>query len=77
LGSVLATTLLFDYPTVESLAKYIFGTVFQLTPSAASDATAAEEKQSGEFKKIALLSDAEAELLLLDELDQNKKPPRP
>jgi acyl transferase domain-containing protein/NADPH:quinone reductase-like Zn-dependent oxidoreductase/NADP-dependent 3-hydroxy acid dehydrogenase YdfG len=73
LGRPLSSTLLFDYPTVESLTHYLGKDVLHLEfadrgPS--EEGVASDDKDLQELKEI---SESEAESLLLAELDQLKK----
>lgn len=69
--SSLPATLLFDYPTMETLADYLIQDVLSLgvADSVADEGpTAAEEQQAMDIAELEELSDDEAEALLLDEL---------
>ena len=69
----LSATLLFDYPTVESLTYYLAKDVLHLE---LADETSSEDRGAPENKDLQDLqemSESEAESLLLAELDQLKK----
>jgi NADPH:quinone reductase-like Zn-dependent oxidoreductase/NAD(P)-dependent dehydrogenase (short-subunit alcohol dehydrogenase family)/SAM-dependent methyltransferase/acyl carrier protein len=66
----LPATLLFDYPTIEALAGYIADKVLNLNV-AAMPAAAADAEEPDDRSLIADLSDAEAEAMLLRELDMD------
>jgi NADPH:quinone reductase-like Zn-dependent oxidoreductase/acyl carrier protein len=70
----LPATLLFDYPTVEALSEYIAKKVLGLN-LARDDASPgpAQSEADDDRKEIAALSDAEAEAMLLRELDPELK----
>jgi acyl carrier protein len=77
-GQVLPATVLFDYPTIESLAGYLAGEVLNLTPGSGTNdhdpATAEPSSASGEGERdpreieVAQLSDEEVEAVLAEEL---------
>jgi acyl carrier protein len=66
LGTSLPATLLFDYPSLEALVSYLTG-VLKLGVAAAAQAEPAGARES--YDTVAALSDAEAEALLLAELE--------
>ena len=73
LGRSLSPTLLFDYPTVEALTHYIAKNVLNLEfadQTSSEDSVATNNKNLEELQEM---SESEAELLLLAELDQLKK----
>jgi NAD(P)-dependent dehydrogenase (short-subunit alcohol dehydrogenase family) len=73
LGRSLPTTLLFDYPTVESLTHYLAKNVLNLE---LTDPTASEIRvppANKDLEELREMSESEAESLLLAELDQLKK----
>ena len=73
LGRSLSPTLLFDYPTVESLTRYLAKNVLNLE---LSDGTSSEDRVASDNKnleEVQEMSESEAEALLLAELDQLKK----
>jgi acyl transferase domain-containing protein/NADPH:quinone reductase-like Zn-dependent oxidoreductase/SAM-dependent methyltransferase/acyl carrier protein len=63
----LPATLLFDYPTIDTLADYLLGVLGLASKQPASPAK--NEDHAALAAEIAQLSDAEAELRLLQELD--------
>jgi len=70
----LPATLLFDYPTLDTLSDFLLG---ELAPQAAPIETqpirtAADEQRSQMIDELAQLSDEDAEALLLAELDNHK-----
>ena len=67
----LPATLLFDYPTITALANYLFSEVLQKANGKKNEATLKSDKQtvSSTELNVEYLSDAEAETLLLAELD--------
>jgi acyl carrier protein len=72
LGHSLPTTLLFDYPTVESLTQYLAKNVLNLeftNPTASEIRVPPANKDLEELREM---SESEAESLLLAELDQLK-----
>ena len=74
LGRSLPATLLFDYPTLETLAGYVFDDVLALKDGRAEEETEAKQEAAQHAAAVAeleQLSDEEAEALLLAEL--NKK----
>ena len=73
LGRSLSPTLLFDYPTVETLTHYIAKNVLNLEfadRTSSEDSVASKNKNLEELQEM---SESEAESLLLAELDQLKK----
>jgi NAD(P)-dependent dehydrogenase (short-subunit alcohol dehydrogenase family)/acyl carrier protein len=73
LGCPLSATLLFDYPTLESLTHYLAKSVLNLEladGSSSEDRVAPENKDLQELQEM---SESEAETLLLAELEQLKK----
>jgi acyl carrier protein len=66
LGRPLSATLLFDYPTIRGLAGYLLGLVVAPEVEVVEDRKAAVLETDAE---LAAMSDAEAEELLLAELD--------
>jgi hypothetical protein len=69
----LSATLLFDYPTVEALSLYLAQNVFQLDPDGSPPPVVSNTMQAQELKNLAEMSEADAESLLLAELNQPKK----
>jgi acyl transferase domain-containing protein/acyl carrier protein len=72
LGRPLPATLLFDYPTVESLTQYLAKDVLHLEAAPAAGGESAEEKSHG-LSELENLTEAEAEALLVAELDKTKE----
>jgi acyl carrier protein len=70
LGRSLSSTLLFDYPTVESLTRYLGKDVLHLEfadRGSSEEGAGSDNKDLQELKEI---SESDAESLLLAELDQ-------
>ncbi|PYQ39697.1 MAG: hypothetical protein DMF77_20715 [Acidobacteria bacterium] len=80
-GRPLSSTLAFDYPTVEAIAGYLATEVFGLEPEvdeeeqreAAEEAERDAAQRSAVLAELESLSEVEAEALLLQELDANRK----
>jgi acyl carrier protein len=80
-GGGLSSTLAFDYPTVDAIAGYLATEVFGLPPEVDEEAqrAAAEEaerdaaQRSQVLAELESLSEGEAEALLLQELEANRK----
>jgi acyl transferase domain-containing protein/NADPH:quinone reductase-like Zn-dependent oxidoreductase/NAD(P)-dependent dehydrogenase (short-subunit alcohol dehydrogenase family)/acyl carrier protein len=80
-GRTLSSTLAFDYPTVEAISAYLSSEVFGLAPevdeeaqrAAAEEAERDREQRSQVLAELGSLSEDEAEALLLQELDANRK----
>ena len=73
LGRSLSATLLFDYPTVESLTHYLAKKVLNIE---VADLTPSEDRavpDNKDLEEIQGMSESEAESLLLAELDQSRK----
>jgi hypothetical protein len=62
---------LFDYPTINVLANYLFSEVLEKTNGKQSSTASESKTQSADLNELNIeeLSDAEAEALLLAELD--------
>ena len=74
LEAELPATLLFDYPTITTLANYLISEVLSITVEAESENSASGTelkgaKQASTFADVETLSEEEAEALLLAELD--------
>lgn len=69
IGQPLPATLLFDYPTVDALAGHLAGRL-GLADDVAPPAMPASAMAARPHSELAVLSDAEAEALLLAELDE-------
>jgi hypothetical protein len=70
LGRTLPPTLLFDYPTIESLALYLANDVLNLDLAAGAENPDAAAAASKDWKELEKLTETEAEALLLAELDR-------
>lgn len=68
IGKPLSATLLFDYPTIETLAQYLATQLLEVKPQAARTAPASAQR-SQPIDGVSNLSDEEAEAALLRELD--------
>jgi acyl carrier protein len=73
LGTSLPATLLFDYPSLDALANYLINAL-HLMPAAPERAPAAREASAAALARksleaVAAMTDAEAEALLLSELN--------
>jgi acyl transferase domain-containing protein/NAD(P)-dependent dehydrogenase (short-subunit alcohol dehydrogenase family) len=68
LGRPLNATLLFDYPTVEALARHLAGEVLKCDVDVVARPEA--NRRENEFEKVRTLSDEEAEASLLRELER-------
>jgi len=73
LNCSLPATLLFDYPTVESLVSYLAKDVLMLQIPDRPSAQGRAEPEINDLKELEEMSEAEAESVLLAELDQFKK----
>jgi acyl carrier protein len=69
LGSPLKATLLFDYPTIRGLAQHLLTLAVPESKETGRDAG----KDSTEDLDFSAISDAEAEELLVAELDRKEK----
>jgi acyl carrier protein len=70
-GATLPATLLFDYPTSEALADYLMKNVPGLAPLEETDSV--QEDKNDNLAELQQMSDAEAEALLLAELNKLNK----
>jgi myxalamid-type polyketide synthase MxaB len=70
-GLTLPATLLFDYPTIDALVSYVLGHIE--IPTVDADTLDNPVEQATMNEELVGLSDAEAETLLLEELDSLKK----
>jgi acyl carrier protein len=73
LGRSLSSTLLFDYPTVESLTHYLAKNVLNLEFVVRTSSEGGVAADSKNLEELQEMSEIEAESLLLAELDQLKK----
>ena len=82
LGSPLKATLLFDYPTIRGLAQYLLTLAIPETKETTQEAEKIragwqpgpqDEKDLAEDLDLAAISDAEAEELLVAELDRKEQ----
>lgn len=69
IGQALPATLLFDYPTLEALAGHLAGTLELDTEARREPVERAQNEATNTKAQLAALSDADAEALLLAELD--------
>jgi len=67
LGITLAAGLLFDHPSIEELTQHLLGILAPSIESVA--ATTVPDDATGATIELQSISDAEAELLLIQELD--------
>ena len=67
---ILPPTLLFDYPTIESLTLHLAKDVLKLELAAGSETSDAAAAGSKDWKELEKLTESEAETLLLAELDR-------
>jgi NADPH:quinone reductase-like Zn-dependent oxidoreductase len=69
----LPSTLAIDRPTVEAMASFIFGKLFEAQvaqgPTTSSDASVSVERRATALSEVAQLSEQEAEALLMRELE--------
>ena len=72
LGRALSATLLFDYPTVESLTHYLAKDVLHLELQARTSSEDPGAPNQKDLKELQAMSEEEAESLLLAELDRWK-----
>jgi acyl transferase domain-containing protein len=70
LRRTLPSTLLFDYPTIESLAWHLAKDVLNLELAAGRETPDAAAAASSDWKDLDALTESEAEALLLAELDR-------
>jgi acyl transferase domain-containing protein/NADPH:quinone reductase-like Zn-dependent oxidoreductase/NADP-dependent 3-hydroxy acid dehydrogenase YdfG len=73
LGHSLSPTLLFDYPTVESVTQYLANNVLHLEFADRTSSEVRVESDNKDLEELQEMSESEAESLLLAELDQLKK----
>jgi acyl carrier protein len=76
LGQPLSSTLVFDYPTIESLSEYLASTVLPLKPSGASQVEppiANHPQAVMDLHALEQLSEDEAEALLIKKLEGIEK----
>ena len=72
LRRALPATLLFDYPTLESLVRYLAKDILMLELTESVSPEGRVEPSIQEMEELEKMSESEAELLLLAELDQAK-----
>ncbi|MBV9875403.1 MAG: SDR family NAD(P)-dependent oxidoreductase [Verrucomicrobia bacterium] len=72
-GRSLRATLLFDYPTLESLTRYLAQEVLNLGPASQASSENADTADESEQQELQNMSESEAESLLLEELNQLKE----
>jgi acyl carrier protein len=70
----LPATLLFDYPTVESLALHLAKNILRLQLAAPASSRAENPRSSSAAQDLENLTESEAEALLLAELDAPRNP---
>jgi acyl carrier protein len=73
LGRSLPTTLLFDYPTVESLTHYLAKSILNLELIDQPSSESRIPPENKDLEELREMSESEAESLLLAELDQLKR----
>jgi mycoketide-CoA synthase len=74
LGVALSATLLFDYPTIETLSRYLARDVLKSENESPPDTPdPAHAERRGEIEAIRTLSDEEAEAALLRELNRTEQ----
>ena len=72
----LSTTLVYDYPTIESLSHYLAKDVLRLELGDAASPGESMAAENEDLRKLQEISESEAESLLLAELDQLKNAKR-
>jgi mycoketide-CoA synthase len=72
LGRSLSATLVFDYPTIESLSRHLAKDVLKLDLGDSASPQESIAPEDGNLKELQAISESEAESLLLAELDQLK-----
>ena len=73
LGHSLPGTLLFDYPTIESLTLYLAREVLHLETASGAPGSSSAEEQIKDLAELQNLTEAEAEALLVAELEKTKE----
>jgi acyl carrier protein len=68
LGSSLPATLVFEYPTIDSLSQYLADQVVGLQPAAELRRASAAEPEDTTLARVEQLSEAEAEAMLVQKL---------
>jgi acyl carrier protein len=68
-GIVIPATLMFDYPTIEAIARYLRRQILGPDAPAADVPSAADAALAGAAARIAELTDEEAEALLIQKLE--------
>jgi acyl carrier protein len=74
LGVLFSSTLLFDYPTIDSLVDHIGEKVLPVENDSVDAAPLATESQRASGHNVHGLSEADAASLLLEELESIRKP---
>lgn len=69
LGRRLSPTLVWEYPTIEAIARYLNGPAPKAAPAQAAKPAPAELRPATTAADLAALSDEDAEALLLQKLD--------
>jgi len=72
-GRSLSATLLFDYPTLESLTRYLAKDVLNLEPTNQASSETVDTANESDLQELQNMSESEAESLLLAELNQLKE----
>jgi len=65
----LSATLLFDFPSIAALTEHLLATIVEAVPAPMPAAAARSAAAKADETEIATLTDAEAEALLLEELE--------
>ena len=73
LGCSLSATLLFDYPTIDALARYLAHDILAIDIENSPKPASSDTDSNAAHSDIALMTEVEAESLLLAELDHPTK----